>query len=195
MTFKEDNLREYDETVSKFERMDRIRKAKKASVITLFAVLLAVIVFYAGSIERRLSSLSDSQSVVVFKSEESATTEKSQANKSEDSYTPDFSEYYISESHTTEDVVEYQENTTKISVGEASAETVTNAADDETYTSESTSLSVASETENKAGTVFYVTKTGKKYHTAGCFYLKSKIEITYDEIVEGGYEPCSRCIR
>lgn len=40
----------------------------------------------------------------------------------------------------------------------------------------------------------YITKTGEKYHLAGCSSLsKSKIEIILKEAVEKGDTPCSRC--
>ncbi|MBO6243172.1 MAG: hypothetical protein J6O41_01200 [Clostridia bacterium] len=40
----------------------------------------------------------------------------------------------------------------------------------------------------------YVTNTGKKYHTAGCSYLKnSKIAIDKNQAINQGYSPCSRC--
>ena len=43
-------------------------------------------------------------------------------------------------------------------------------------------------------TVVYVTKTGEKYHEDGCRYLKkSKIEISLEDAVDEGYEPCSVC--
>ena len=43
-------------------------------------------------------------------------------------------------------------------------------------------------------TTVYVTKTGEKYHTSGCSYLrKSKIEKDLSTAVDEGYEPCSRC--
>jgi len=41
--------------------------------------------------------------------------------------------------------------------------------------------------------VVYRTKTGKKYHRAGCSYLKSKIETTISEAQSMGLEPCSGC--
>jgi len=45
-----------------------------------------------------------------------------------------------------------------------------------------------------ANTTVYVTKTGSKYHTAGCRYLKkSKIETTLGAALDSGYEPCSVC--
>lgn len=44
------------------------------------------------------------------------------------------------------------------------------------------------------GTVIvYVTRTGEKYHSSDCGYLRSKIEITLEEAVSRGYSRCSRC--
>ncbi len=40
----------------------------------------------------------------------------------------------------------------------------------------------------------YITRTGAKYHTAGCRYLKkSSIPISLSEAIERGYTPCSVC--
>ena len=41
--------------------------------------------------------------------------------------------------------------------------------------------------------VVYRTRTGKKYHRAGCSYLKSIIETTVSEAQAMGLGPCSRC--
>ena len=42
----------------------------------------------------------------------------------------------------------------------------------------------------------FVTKSGDKFHLAGCSYLsKSCIAITYDEAMEKGFSPCSRCFK
>ena len=42
--------------------------------------------------------------------------------------------------------------------------------------------------------IVYITKTGEKYHTGTCSYLRqSKIPIPLSEAVSGGYTPCSRC--
>jgi len=41
--------------------------------------------------------------------------------------------------------------------------------------------------------VVYRTRTGKKYHRAGCSYLKSKIETTVSDAQAMGLGPCSRC--
>ena len=48
-------------------------------------------------------------------------------------------------------------------------------------------------TNNKSVTV-YITKTGEKYHTGGCRYLKkSKIAISLEDAQAQGYGPCSVC--
>jgi micrococcal nuclease len=42
--------------------------------------------------------------------------------------------------------------------------------------------------------IVYVTKTGKKYHTATCRYLsQSKIPMTLKDAKAKGYEPCKVC--
>jgi hypothetical protein len=40
----------------------------------------------------------------------------------------------------------------------------------------------------------YITKSGSKYHSDGCSYLKkSSTPIDIKEVVSKGYTPCSRC--
>ena len=42
--------------------------------------------------------------------------------------------------------------------------------------------------------VVYITRTGHKFHRAGCRYLKySHTEIDWDEAIRLGYEPCKVC--
>ena len=49
------------------------------------------------------------------------------------------------------------------------------------------------QTQTKEQTV-YITKTGKKYHTATCQYLsKSKIPISLKDAQANGYTACSVC--
>jgi hypothetical protein len=43
------------------------------------------------------------------------------------------------------------------------------------------------------GITVYTTKTGSKYHRAGCSYLKSSIPISLAEAKARGLGPCSRC--
>ena len=54
-------------------------------------------------------------------------------------------------------------------------------------------LGTASENADTSSQTVYVTKTGKKYHAAGCKYLKdSKISISLNE-AKKKYTPCSVC--
>jgi hypothetical protein len=40
----------------------------------------------------------------------------------------------------------------------------------------------------------YVTRTGHRYHRAGCQYLKSSaIKMSRSEAIKGGYTPCKKC--
>lgn len=67
-------------------------------------------------------------------------------------------------------------------------------------TPESTPPTIVEESNVKTETstinntaVVYRTKTGSKYHNAGCSYLKSSIETTVSEAQSMGLTPCSRC--
>lgn len=47
---------------------------------------------------------------------------------------------------------------------------------------------------NKQEVTVYVTKTGSKYHSAGCQYLrKSQIPMSLSDAKAAGYTPCSKC--
>ncbi len=49
-------------------------------------------------------------------------------------------------------------------------------------------------TQNSPAQTVYTTKTGEKYHTATCRYLKySKKEITLEQAINLGYQACSVC--
>ena len=48
--------------------------------------------------------------------------------------------------------------------------------------------------QSSAEQTVYVTKTGKKYHTAGCRYLsRSQYSMKLKDAVNAGYTPCSAC--
>ena len=65
----------------------------------------------------------------------------------------------------------------------------------DTSTDETTYSNVSSTSSYSNGKqIVYVTRTGKKYHRAGCGYLSdSKREISLEEAVEKGYSRCSKC--
>ncbi len=51
-----------------------------------------------------------------------------------------------------------------------------------------------SKTEFKDSDVVYVTKSGKKYHTADCSFLKkTKLAVTKREAEQSGKTPCTKC--
>ena len=55
------------------------------------------------------------------------------------------------------------------------------------------SSSSTAQSQNNEYTV-YITKTGDKYHRAGCRYLsKSQIAISKSDAIGSGYSPCSVC--
>lgn len=39
----------------------------------------------------------------------------------------------------------------------------------------------------------YITRTGSRYHRAGCSYLKNSIPISKSDAIAAGYTPCSKC--
>ena len=54
--------------------------------------------------------------------------------------------------------------------------------------------SAPAQTEDHKSEIVYITKTGKKYHRAGCRYLShSQIKTTVGEAQAQGYTPCLIC--
>ena len=50
------------------------------------------------------------------------------------------------------------------------------------------------QTDGNSDVIVHITKTGEKYHSAGCQYLrKSDIEVTLSEAKAKGLTPCSKC--
>lgn len=85
-------------------------------------------------------------------------------------------------------------SSTQIQSQQSSSSAVVNSGDQNTSTAQQqSSVQQASSTDNQSTTV-YITKTGKKYHRAGCKYLaRSQIPISLDEAKAQGYTPCSVC--
>ncbi|WP_136479167.1 ComEC/Rec2 family competence protein [Acetivibrio thermocellus] len=55
-------------------------------------------------------------------------------------------------------------------------------------------ISANNNAEQSKEIVVYITKTGEKYHTGGCSYLrKSSIPVKLSDAKNRGYTPCSRC--
>lgn len=47
--------------------------------------------------------------------------------------------------------------------------------------------------QGESDPLVYITRTGKKYHRAGCRYLKSSEEVTLSDAQGRGLTPCSAC--
>lgn len=74
----------------------------------------------------------------------------------------------------------------------ASSKSTVNSSKPAAPPSSSAAPAAPAEPEKKSVTV-YVTESGKKYHSAGCQYLKkSSIPISLDD-AKGKYSPCSKC--
>lgn len=179
--------------VKEFRRIDRMHTVKKTATITLFAVLLFALLIYAIRIENKLNELAKEPAVVIYRTTVQDTTEETSFL---DSY---LQQEYYDKTEPSEELIES-----------------TSAADDFDYNSvnnnETTSSEIADSNETTAkhsdattnehiedktaeNIRFYVTETGKKYHTEHCAYLKkSKRAVTLSEIENSGYEPCSKCI-
>jgi DNA-entry nuclease len=59
--------------------------------------------------------------------------------------------------------------------------------------SSSTSSTSTSNSDSDESTIVHITKTGTKYHKAGCRTLKSDIEVTLKEAKAQGLSPCKVC--
>lgn len=61
-------------------------------------------------------------------------------------------------------------------------------------TAETSDSAVGNPTDGNSDVIVHITKTGEKYHSAGCQYLrKSDIEVTLSEAKARGLTPCSKC--
>ncbi len=168
---------EYEKTVRQVRRMEKTARLKKIFTICLFSVLLSLVVLYAVRVENRIAELANAQNVIVFRSEE--TTAATDADSVENNDVTDNFGGAATEVNSSDDAEVNINSTDNSDYAQTATETVT----------------LDSSAHNSDGSVYYVTKSGRKYHIDGCSYLKSKIEITYDDIIAGGYEPCSRCIK
>ena len=60
--------------------------------------------------------------------------------------------------------------------------------------SDATVSNPADQTAGSSDVIVHITRTGEKYHSAGCQYLrKSDIEVTLSEAIARGLTPCSKC--
>lgn len=87
-------------------------------------------------------------------------------------------------------VVVTADSNKKISVDKKASSIQENAPPENITSTESETNTAASDNQTA---VVYRTKSGTKYHSDGCSYLKSKIQTTVEEAKAMGLTPCSRC--
>ncbi len=75
---------------------------------------------------------------------------------------------------------------------EANAPPIDSTTQESVKSTEETDKKEIQETQSN-NDVVYRTRTGSKYHRAGCSYLKSSIQTTVSEAKNMGLTPCSRC--
>ncbi len=182
---------------------------EKRILNAVFAVLAIVIIVFAVDIEVKLSKLMRSEALVV-----NTYPETSETAATVDIYS--FHHELTSENRTTTQIlsttaqieINTSESTTTFSSDDAVSYTqVTTTASTTQYMlpSDTTTVPVSEMTtvvvpstiwSVDADPNFYRTKSGTKYHKAECSYVKkSRILVTVEEIINEGYEPCSKCMK
>lgn len=76
--------------------------------------------------------------------------------------------------------------------GNTNNTTITDKSDTDTITANNDASSDNNPDDSKS-IVVHITKTGAKYHRANCRHLKSDIEVTLEEALNKGLEPCKTC--
>lgn len=188
------------------------QKNKKYLIIVFTAIIVSVFIGLGIDIEMKLYRLSQQAPVAVYISDTTYFVPESSVHMFQNN--PDvqyFEEQTADTVASSSKMIEYYltEDAPKNSFTEATE--ATSAASEYTAysqipsTTDTTSAFTAPDTTNSPETTiktvdedqnFYRTATGSKYHKSDCSYLsKSKIKITVEEIIAGGYEPCSRCMK
>lgn len=171
----------------------------------VMSVIAVVLIAMGINIEIKLYRLSQAEPVAVITV---STTEVETEKASNETYSfqnqvSEQTAYSLSDTTqmiSASSVTEATESETQIQTQTQSQEIVTTA---EPVTSSVAAPSQITQTTQPPTTQsvdadpnFYITASGKKYHKGECRYLsKSKILVTPDEIIEGGYEPCSICMK
>lgn len=180
-------LDEYLDTERRLERLDRRLRIRKAVSVSLVAVLLCCLVAYAVRLESKISLLSEMTPVIIYMNTEETSVAETNSDEMNKAVTGESSFEFTSEEQSGNSsvaVTENRESTSDVNVNEGTVP----------ETDEHT-VDASSADSQKNTYQYYVTKTGSKYHIDGCKHLsKSKIPLSYDEISEKGYKPCSNCI-
>lgn len=177
-----------------------MKKAERIITYSIISVALILIAVLGVSLERTMSRLSEKEPVVIYLSDSTVYQNNGTVYSeyiSETAFTV-ASEPSTAEYETTDFTSESTENSVITTDDVADTEAIniadgTSSREPAATESAAPQLTSAASVNPEAAELF-VTKSGKKYHLSGCSYLsKSCIPITYKEVLEGGYSPCSRC--
>lgn len=172
----EEDANEFAFTVKvQLTKKESIRKIKTA-IASVFAVALSATIFFTGYKLLMPDTASSDSSITAS----SSLPEISQNDTS---------------SETAEEDISSQEAESKPET--TTAETKKPKTTTTTTTTLTTTIPPEAEQSVVEEEVYYVTRSGNKYHTADCYYVAGRptISMTLDEIEELGYTPCSHCIR
>ena len=189
-------------TLDKEKLVDRIL----ICVLIIFCIVLTVM---GIDIEKKLNILNESEPVIITSEIETVFSTANSLTSTTYEYTsvsaPHETKINDTALVTSATSTTYQETTSQIdsqstTVAITEAPIITSQAQTEVLTtSEASTTSAAqahvSTTVNSEKQTYYITASGTKYHVDTCSYLsKTKIEISLDDAINKGYEPCSRCI-
>lgn len=176
----EEDANEFAFTVkTQLARNKSIRKVKTA-IASVFAVALSATIFFTG-----------------YKLLMPGNNASSDSGITDSSSLPEISQNDNTSSETAEEDISSQE-------AESKPETTTTEPKKPKTTTTTTAIpstTIPPETaqpyENGVEEVYYVTKSGTKYHTADCYYVSNRatIALPLSGLEELGYTPCSHCIR
>ena len=182
-----------------------MKKSERIITYCIVAISLIAVLIMGINLEVKMSKLSEIEPVVVFTPESTVTQHNDATFASDITETVNhLLDQITSEAETTQacteltlcptEAVSTQASSADSSIGDSTVEqpVVSSPVLPEAEVEQSTTKA----TVNPEEVELFVTKSGTKFHIAGCAYLsKSCIPITYQDAIEKGYSPCSRCFK
>lgn len=183
-----------------------MKKFFKTKYRAVMAVVLSLLVFSAyGNIVQLQKAGNQQQQVKELKADLKSKEEEYDSLREEYSSTLSQKADYESDYYDlSEEYDELEEKYNELNEKQNQKEEKKSAASYDTASSEAPSAAVSSYSSNHSDDSdvtdssdsysVHITKTGDKYHSAGCQYLRqSDIVITKSEAVQRGLDPCSKC--
>lgn len=161
-------------------------------VLFLVILLSAILSLFTACATEQTSSETIKSSIPVTEQLQDNIPNQSEANKKES--IPTVKEETATTEQRKAEVTKPKESTAVKK--EANTSNYSTPAPQKSTSNYSTSTPTASiqNKEEKKETIVYITRTGSKYHRAGCRYLsRSQIPISLSDAKSNGYDPCSVC--